>query len=67
MYGTQDKKPIKLATYRYPASDKCKGVVVLFHSMGLHSGLSANLAARLSKDNYTAVAMDLRGHGNSEG
>jgi len=44
-----------------------KGVVVILHSIGVHSGLCAHLADRLSKEGYTAVSFDYRGHGQSEG
>lgn len=55
---------IKLATYRHEAK-QTKGVVAIFHGMCLHSGLSAILAERLANEGFTAVALDLMGHGKS--
>lgn len=45
--STQDKKPIKLATYRYPTANT-KGVVIIFHTMGYHVGVYGNIAKGLS-------------------
>ncbi len=66
MNSTQDKKPIKLATYRYPA-EKIKGVVIFFHTMILYTGVSANVAKNLAANGFTFVGYDQRGHGRSEG
>lgn len=64
--GIQDKKAIKLATYRFPAED-AKAVVVFLHTVGNHIGVSAHLAQFLAKHGFTTVGFDLRGHGRSEG
>lgn len=64
--STQEKKPIKLMTYRYPAENP-KGVVIFFHSMGLHVGLAANMAKVLAGNGFVFVGYDQRGHGKSEG
>lgn len=64
--GVQDKKPIKLATYRYPAENP-KGVVIFFHTIGLYTGLAAHMGDGFSKNGYTFVGYDQRGHGRSEG
>ena len=63
---TQDKKPIKLKTYRYQA-EKPKGVIIYFHTIGYHIGMSANLAKGLALNGFTFVGYDQRGHGKSEG
>ena len=66
MNSTQDKKPIKLTTYRYPA-EKTKGVVIFFHTMVLYTGISSNVAKNLASNGFTFVGYDQRGHGRSEG
>lgn len=66
LVGQQDKKPIKLATYRYPV-DKPKGIVVFFHSICLHMGITINIAEELAKNRFMFVGYDQRGHGRSEG
>jgi alpha-beta hydrolase superfamily lysophospholipase len=42
-------------------------VVCLVHGQGEHSGRYAELAAALVEAGYAALALDLRGHGRSEG
>lgn len=64
--STQDKKPIKLVTYRYPA-ENAKGVIVFFHTMGFCMGVYGNMAKHLASNGYTFVGFDQRGHGKSEG
>lgn len=53
-------------TYRYQAQ-KTKGVVIYFHTIGYHMGLSANIGKTLSSNGFTFVGYDQRGHGKSEG
>lgn len=54
-------------TYRgYPANhEPAKGSVVLLHGSGASSDSMHSLAQALSKANYTAYAMDMRGHGTT--
>src|SRR5688572_2537454 len=40
-----------------------KGIVVLVHGMTQQGGCFSHLAQQLNAEGYTAVAMDLRGHG----
>jgi acylglycerol lipase len=42
-------------------------VVVLIHGLAEHSGRYAPLAQRLVAEGYAVRALDLRGHGRSEG
>ena len=42
-------------------------VVCLVHGLGEHSGRYQHVAEALTEDGYTLLAMDLRGHGKSEG
>ena len=48
LIGTQDKKQIKLATFRYPAQPTTKAVVVFLHGMRTHGGISVNFAKKCS-------------------
>jgi len=43
------------------------GVVVVVHGLNDHSGRYTELAARLNRHGYAVYAMDLRGHGKSQG
>lgn len=68
-------KPITLMTYKYPGyynslyspERKIKGVVYLAHGLYEYSDLTAYMAKQLSNHGYDVIAMDLRGHGRSEG
>ncbi len=44
-----------------------RGVVLLFHGLGEHSGRYAHVAAALVDAGYVVHALDHRGHGKSEG
>lgn len=44
-----------------------KGILVLIHGLGGHSGLYGNIIEHLSPQKYSIYALDLRGHGNSTG
>ncbi|HHX64543.1 MAG TPA: alpha/beta hydrolase, partial [Chloroflexi bacterium] len=44
-----------------------RGVVVMIHGHGDHSGRYASLGEFLAQEGYAAEAMDLRGHGRSQG
>ncbi len=45
LHGSQDKKAIKLATFREKnRTEEAKGIVFLFHSFCMHTGLMAHLA-----------------------
>lgn len=44
-----------------------KAVVVLAHGMGEHSGRFANVAKKLTDNNFSVVAFDHFGHGKTEG
>jgi hypothetical protein len=50
LYGGQDKKAIRLATFReMNRTEKPVGIVFILHSLGMHSGVTAHLAERLAK------------------
>ena len=44
-----------------------RAAVILLHGFTEHSGRYAEVAERLRRQNYAVYAMDLRGHGRSEG
>ena len=44
-----------------------RGVVALVHGLGEHSGRYAHLANALTKVGFAVTALDLRGHGKTEG
>jgi acylglycerol lipase len=44
-----------------------KGVILLVHGLGEHSGRYAHVAKALNQANYAVYALDHRGHGNSDG
>jgi len=44
-----------------------KGAVAIVHGLGEHSGRYEHVAAALNAANYSAYAMDVRGHGRSAG
>lgn len=45
----------------------CRGVVVIAHGAGEHSGRYQHVAERLVGEGYAVYALDHRGHGRSEG
>jgi acylglycerol lipase len=50
-----------------PASASARGVVVLAHGAGEHSGRYAHVGERLAESGYAVHALDHRGHGRSGG
>jgi alpha-beta hydrolase superfamily lysophospholipase len=47
--------------------DPCRGVVVIAHGAGEHSGRYLHVADRLVREGYAVYALDHRGHGRSAG
>jgi alpha-beta hydrolase superfamily lysophospholipase len=47
--------------------DHCRGVVVIAHGAGEHSGRYEHVADRLVREGYAVYALDHRGHGRSAG
>ena len=45
----------------------CRGVVVISHGAGEHSGRYLHVADRLTREGYAVYALDHRGHGHSAG
>ncbi len=56
----------ELFGYSWPA-DRPKAVMSLVHGFGEHAGRYADMAAFLNGQGVSVVALDLRGHGRSEG
>ena len=52
-----------ITTYSAEAAPKAKGIVIICHGFGEHSGSYRELMERLLAQNYAAVAFDQRGHG----
>jgi alpha-beta hydrolase superfamily lysophospholipase len=48
-------------------NSRAKGIIYLLHDLGEHSAHFSHVAELFSKKNYHFVALDLRGHGLSEG
>ncbi len=53
--------------YQSWLSPKEKGIVVIVHGLGEHSGRYSNLVNQLNGKSLSIYAMDLRGHGRSGG
>ncbi|MFO7952979.1 MAG: alpha/beta hydrolase [Bacillota bacterium] len=50
-----------------PDNDNIKGIICLVHGLGEHSGRYSHWAEKLTGAEYATLAIDLRGHGRSEG
>lgn len=57
----------KLIVRGWEPVGKPKGVVVLVHGLGEHTGRYAHVAEALTKAGYVLAGFDLRGHGRTEG
>lgn len=57
---------IKLSLDIYPI-DKEKASVLIVHGLGEYKGRYKHIAAAFNEENYSAYALDMRGHGDSEG
>lgn len=53
--------------YQVWEADETCGTIVVTHGLAEHSECYDEFAQNLNQDNWTVVAWDLRGHGNSEG
>lgn len=62
-------KEIKLNTFRWPvpSGEQRKGVVFLIHGYGAHAGQMAVTAKFIAAEGFEVLAMDMRGHGDSQG
>ncbi len=58
---------LTLATRRWMPHDSPAAAVVIVHGLGDHSGRFAHVAAHLMLHDASVYALDLRGHGRSEG
>lgn len=64
---SEEGKFVKLMTYRYPAKNEPKAVVLLFHGLNSYINDGAHLAHQLSLKNIETVGFDHRGFGESDG
>jgi acylglycerol lipase len=51
----------------YHRSDSSKGMIIIFHGMGEHSGRYVDLTKKLNEIGFSVVSFDHRGHGRSGG
>ena len=58
---------LKLYVRSWQASEKPEAVICLIHGLGEHSGRYLHLAEYFTNKNISVLAMDLRGHGLSDG
>jgi len=63
----QSNDGLSLFGRRWEPVGDIKGVICLVHGHGEHSGRYIHWAERLTQAGYAVAAMDLRGHGRSEG
>jgi acylglycerol lipase len=63
----EGKGGLKIFTRSWRAQGKARGVVVLVHGFKSHSGLYEWPATQFAQRGLAAYALDLRGHGKSEG
>src|SRR5262249_59114742 len=57
----------RLYAQSWQPDGKAAGVVCLIHGLGDHSSRYAHVGAALAETGYVLVALDLRGHGKSQG
>jgi alpha-beta hydrolase superfamily lysophospholipase len=58
---------LELATRDWPATGAARGLAVLVHGLGEHSGRYEHVAEALNARGFAAVGYDHRGHGRSPG
>jgi acylglycerol lipase len=64
--NTADKTKLRIRSWK-PESGKPRACIALIHGMGEHTGRYGFVAEYFIKENIAVAAMDLRGHGESEG
>ena len=64
----EGSKEIKLMNYRWaPTEGERKGVIFLIHGYGSCAPQNAILAKYMAQEGYEVHAIDMRGHGDSQG
>ncbi len=66
-FDLQSHDGLRLYVQGWAPEERVRGVVFLVHGLGEHSGRYAHLGTRFSQQGYAVLALDLRGHGKSEG
>ncbi len=61
------KDGLALFTREWHTNGSPRGVIVLVHGLGEHSGRYVRVAEALTNSGYAFMTFDLRGHGESEG
>ena len=54
-------------TYRWAPEGERRGVIFLIHGYGSNAPQMAVIAKHIAEQGYDVFAMDMRGHGDSEG
>lgn len=66
-YSIAARDHLRLYAQRWSPNADPRGVICLVHGLGEHSGRYAYVAGCLASAGYAVVAIDLRGHGRSDG
>jgi len=59
-----DGTKIPAVIYNYTGEKSVKGIVVIIHGFGEHTGGYRELAEYLGRNDYASVIFDQRGHGS---
>lgn len=63
----KDGDGLSLHTVKWLPDGDGRGIVVIAHGIGEHSGRYKHIAQRLTQHDYIVASFDYRGHGRSEG
>ncbi len=66
-YSLQTHDGLTLIGQRWVPTDSPRGIVCLIHGLGEHSSRYAYVAEKMNSAGYIFEAIDLRGHGRSDG
>ena len=66
-YPIRTTDGLRLAAQCWKPTGKIRAVVCLVHGLGEHCGRYLHVADHMTKEGYSLVGFDLRGHGRSEG
>lgn len=66
-FSIQTKDGLTLNGFSLVPEGSCKAVIALIHGMGEHGHRYLHVAEYFAKKGIATMAIDLRGHGNSEG
>src|SRR4051812_12741701 len=63
----ENKAGLKIFTRTWLPQENARGAVVIVHGLNSHSGYYQWVAEQFTALNYAVYALDLEGHGKSEG